>query len=293
MDRRVARAMWTVFEPVHALAYFAPLVRARFDEAGVRGFWRSYFAGRAAPLGVTEPEVVQAAFFSFAPAMVERAIPSVWDLIDPDTAWAIRSTAASEVLAACVEAIDRDDLDAANRILRSVVDHLDPGGRLFFAAHLRLTYPPDPVAGIWHACTLLREHRGDGHIAAALGEGLSALDLLVLTDKADLTPAGHATDNRGWSAEQWAERVGHLQETGLIDPSGSLTPAGQATRAVIEARTDAAALGAWSPVCRDDLRFVHRCLREISRAVTDLRGYLSYPNPIGVPTPDDEPFPDL
>jgi hypothetical protein len=64
--------MWTLFEPVHAVTYFAPEARSAFEEAGLRGFWRGYFAGRAAPLGPAGAAVVGASFFNFAPAMVAR-----------------------------------------------------------------------------------------------------------------------------------------------------------------------------------------------------------------------------
>lgn len=82
--------MWTLFEPIHAVTYFAPEARAAFEEAGLRGFWRGYFAGRAAPLGPTGAAVVTASFFNFAPAFVARAIPAVWDLIAPEDALATR-----------------------------------------------------------------------------------------------------------------------------------------------------------------------------------------------------------
>src|SRR5260370_36259174 len=81
-----ARSMWTLFEPIHAVTYFAPEARSAFEQAGLRGFWRGYFAGRAAPLGAASAAVVAASFFNFAPAFVARAIPGVWRLITPDEA---------------------------------------------------------------------------------------------------------------------------------------------------------------------------------------------------------------
>ena len=91
-----ARSMWTLFEPIHAVVYFAPEARGAFERAGLRGFWRGYFAGRAAPLGAASPAVVTASFFNFAPSFVARAIPGVWELITPEEAcghgWRVRST---------------------------------------------------------------------------------------------------------------------------------------------------------------------------------------------------------
>ena len=57
-----ARRMWTLFEPVHVVTYFSPEGRDAFEAAGLRGFWRGYFAGRAAPLGRTGAAPVVAIF---------------------------------------------------------------------------------------------------------------------------------------------------------------------------------------------------------------------------------------
>jgi hypothetical protein len=93
-----ARAMWTMFEPVHDVTYFAPEALQAFTEAGLRGYWRGYFAGRAAPLGGTRAAVVAASFYNFAPSFVGRAIPGVWDLITPREAIAVREAGAAASL---------------------------------------------------------------------------------------------------------------------------------------------------------------------------------------------------
>ncbi len=90
--------MWTLFEPVHAVTYFAPQARSAFEEAGLRGFWRGYFAGRAAPLGPASAAVVTASFYNFAPAFVARAVPGVWELITPEEALRTRLTGATAAL---------------------------------------------------------------------------------------------------------------------------------------------------------------------------------------------------
>ncbi|MGH3404121.1 MAG: SCO6745 family protein, partial [Streptosporangiaceae bacterium] len=89
-----ARRMWTLFEPVHVVTYFAPEARQGFEEAGLRGFWRGYFAGRAAPIGAVDAPPVIAAFFSFAPPFVRRALPAVWDMVTPEQALAARTAGA-------------------------------------------------------------------------------------------------------------------------------------------------------------------------------------------------------
>ena len=72
----VARSMWTLFEPVHAVTYFAPEARAAFEDAGLRGFWRGYFAGRASPLGPAGAAVIRASFFNFSPALSPGRSPA-------------------------------------------------------------------------------------------------------------------------------------------------------------------------------------------------------------------------
>ena len=95
---QVARRMWTLFEPIHAMTYFAAEARAAYEEAGLRGFWRGYFAGRSAPLGRASAAPVTASFYTFAPQMVGRALPDVWDLITPDQALAVREAGAVAAL---------------------------------------------------------------------------------------------------------------------------------------------------------------------------------------------------
>src|ERR1700734_4106104 len=90
-----ARAMWTMIEPVHDVTYFVPEALSAFTEAGLRGYWRGYFAGRAAPLGGARAAMVTASFYKFAPAFVGRAIPGVWDLITPEQAIPVREAGAA------------------------------------------------------------------------------------------------------------------------------------------------------------------------------------------------------
>src|SRR5256885_616149 len=92
------RHMWTLFEPIHDVTYFHPAARAAFEEAGLRGFWRGYFAGRAAPLGPVPAAPVIAAFFGFAPHMVARALPDVWTRATPERTLAARLRGAVDAL---------------------------------------------------------------------------------------------------------------------------------------------------------------------------------------------------
>jgi hypothetical protein len=132
-----ARAMWTLFEPIHAVTYFAPEARATFEEAGLRGFWRGYFAGRAAPLGPAGAAVVTASFFNFAPAFVARAIPAVWDLVAPEDALATRLAGAEAALSTLLAGHEEEAAAAAD-LLWLAIGELDFSGRVLAAANAAL-----------------------------------------------------------------------------------------------------------------------------------------------------------
>ena len=192
--------MWTLYEPIHAISYFAAEARAEFEQAGLRGFWRGYFAGRAAPLGAIGPAPVVGLFNTFAPSMVERALPAVWDLVSPAEALAARSRGAAcraRRRGRCPGSVPRSPTCSRRSWRRT-----NQPVTLLGAANLALPEPDDPHARLWQACTSLREHRGDGHVAALVAVGATGADIVVLRcgigwDRAVHQPA------RGWSDEDW------------------------------------------------------------------------------------------
>ena len=285
-ENEVARSMWSVFEPVHAVAYFAPGVRAAFEEAGVRGFWRGYFAGRAAPLGRVPARQVAAAFYGFRYDMVARAIPSVWDLIEPDDAWTVRRRACGGDLRVAAERADLTvgDVERAAAFLSDVAERCDGAGRPLFSAHLDLDEPDDPFERLWQATTLLREHRGDGHVAALVAFGVEPLQSLLIADRLGTVPVGHAVANRGWTDDDVAAATERLAGRGLVTAVGQPTDASISLRRRVEEHTDEAAAGVWSTVPPDDRRRTWHVLDTMARAIGDL-GWLTYPNPVGVPPP--------
>ena len=231
-----AREMWTLFEPVHAVTYFAPEARAAYEAAGLRGYWRGYFAGRAAPLGAVGPEPVVAAFFGFAPSFVARALPSVWSLASPQRTLEVREEGA---VAALRRVLGDADVAEAAALLESAVDALDLGGHVLGAAHAALPRPADPLARLWHAAGVLREHRGDGHVAALVAHDLDGCESLVLRASLDI-PRESLQPNRGWTDEEWDAAAARLAERGVLGDAGLL--------ASVEEATDAAAARAWRGV---------------------------------------------
>ena len=278
-----ARRMWTLFEPVHVVTYFTAEARAGFEDAGLRGFWRGYFAGRAAPLGRTGPAVVTASFYNFAPPMVARALPAVWDLITPGDALAARSAGAVAALRRLLGERTAGLTALADRLLR-VTDGLDCSGRVLAAANAALPVPAESAARVWHAATLLREHRGDGHSAALLAADIDGCEALVLRAGLDLSRQV-LQPVRGWSDEEWEQAAARLAGRGWLGEDGRVTPEGAAARQAVEDATNQAAARPWARLGTAGTEELAGLLAPVARACA---AELPFPNPVGVPEPRDQ-----
>ena len=275
--------MWTLFEPIHAVAYFAPEARSAYEQAGLRGFWRGYFAGRAAPLGAASTAVVTASFFNFAPAFVARAIPGVWELITPEEALRVRMAGATEALQRLLAGQEADAAAAADLLWRAIGE-LDFSGRVLAAADaaLPVPVPGDGLARLWLAATVLREHRGDGHFAALAAadiDGCEAVALRCCLDlrREDLQPV------RGWTDEAWDGARSRLTERGWLGADGELTSAGRQAHAAVENATDWAAARPWTRLGAETTTEIANVLAPLAQSCASA---LPYPSPIGVPAPD-------
>jgi hypothetical protein len=175
----VSRQLWSLFEAVHAVTYFDPVAKASFEAAGLRGFWRGYFAGRSAPLGAVGAGPVTAAFFGFAPAMVARALPDVWARTTPAAALAARLDGARTALAGLLAGVPAAHIAEAAELLSAAARSVDLPGRVLAAANADLPWPDDPLGRLWHAATILREQRGDGHVAALLTAGVDGSESVL------------------------------------------------------------------------------------------------------------------
>lgn len=193
----LARRFYDRFEPVHAVAYFAPQARAALDALGYRGFWMGYFAARSAPLGVVPTDVVTAIFYNFAPERVAKALPAAWQIAGPDAAWRARQESA--VAALRRYGIREDENVSVAAALAGRAAHQAPlDGRPLFAANLALPWPNDPLAALWHATTLLREQRGDAHVAVLAAAGVSGRESNVLHAAAGGVPRDYIARTRDY-----------------------------------------------------------------------------------------------
>jgi hypothetical protein len=279
-----ARRLWALGEPFHALTYFADEARTAFDAVGLRGFWAGYFAGRAAPLGAVGPEVVTATFASFAPQFVARRVPGVWATTSPAGALAARLAGVDAAVHRALPGwADSTDAAEAATLARLAAEAVDVLGRPLAAANSALPWPEKPHLVLWQALTTLREHRGDGHLAAMLKRELLGLPALVLSAAAGTTSADWLQKARGWSPEDWTGAAEALTERGWL-AGGKLTAEGLATRTAVEADTDRLALGPWVALGDVGCDRLAELLAPVRRAVI-AAGDWPARNPIGVPDP--------
>ncbi len=236
-----ARRLWLSLETLHDVVYFAPAVRDAGIGLGLRGFWMTYFAFRASPLGPVGPAAVVAAFAGFHPQMVARALPDAWSRVSPQVCLTARAEVSARELRAV--GVDPAACRAAAVLLAPVAAAADTTGRPLFAANATVPLPDDPVAALWQVATTLREHRGDGHVAALVAAGISGMQAHLLQVAAGRFPAGSIRGARGWSEHDWADAAATLGARGLLtgDPAPLLTKRGRALLTDIETRTDQAA----------------------------------------------------
>jgi hypothetical protein len=276
-----ARRAWTLLEPLHAVTYFSPEPLEALRSAGYRGFWTGYFAGRAAPLGPVGAEVVRALFYNFSADRVERALPSAWELAPPSAALVARETGSVAALRRQLGPVaDSQDVRRAAELAVRAAAAAPVEGRAVFAANRALAVPEDPLARLWHAATLLREHRGDGHVATLMAAGIEGRDSHVFHALAHGSPREVYTLARDFDDDEWARRVESLRGRGLVESDG-LTADGQRLKDDIEARTDTLAATAYAALDDGELEELLGLLRPLAAAVV-ASGDLPLDSPMGL-----------
>ena len=250
MDLALARRSWRSLEPFHAMVYFAPEAQQEYAALGYDvGANRAvgYFPPRAAAMGRVGAGVVQATFFSFSRLAVEFGMAGAWEVASPQELVAARRRGADRALRRlCGELLDDPSVAEAAALARTATTGCHPAGRPLYGAHADLDWPAEPHLALWHAATLLREFRGDGHVAVLVAEGVGGLEAGVLH-----VALGGGWSRRGlqgtraWSDEEWDDAVHALAERGWLHPDGTCTDAGRAHRQHVEDATDRLSLPAW------------------------------------------------
>ena len=241
--RPVARRLFDLTEPISLVNFFSEEPNESMAELGFRNYWDGYFAGRSAPLGRVPAEVVDAAFYSFAEGEVARHIPKVWDVTTPEAAHTARERGCVAALRRILgRLVETAEFTRAAELLAKASIGAPTGGRVMYAGLRALAMPEEPVARLWHAANMLREHRGDGHIVALVSERIGGTEAHVLSALAmGVYPAESFGRIHHLPAARLAEVMDGLRDRSLLDASGHLTEAGRATRRRIESLTDALA----------------------------------------------------
>jgi hypothetical protein len=279
-----ARRLWALGEPLHALMYFADEFARAGEKVGLRGFWQTYFAFRAAPLGPVGPEVVTATFYNFAPAFVARRVPAVWEAVTPSDALAARLDGADAALRRVLgEAIRSREVAEAADLVGVAAAAVDLPGRPLAAANCGVALPDEPHLRLWQALTTLREHRGDGHVAALVQREIDGVAAHVLAAAAGRSSREWLKKARGWDDEAWDGAAAELADRGWL-ADGELTAEGLAMVAAVEADTDRLALGPWGALGAVGCDRLAELLTPLRRAVV-AAGEWPSGNPIGVPDP--------
>jgi len=274
LDPTLARLAWRTAEPIHGMIYFAPEAHERYAALGLGGRM-GYFASRAAALGPVGADTVVATFFNFKPALVRAAIPAAWQIAAPQDILRVRLEAADAALRrACgPDLLDSPEMGEAARLARRAAEAASelPQGRPLFAATSALPWPDEPHLVLWHAQTLLREYRGDGHVAALLLTGCSGIEALVLHAATGKVPAEALRRTRGWSVAEWETAADGLRSRGLLEAGDEsrLTETGQAQRQWVEDKTDLMALPAYAVLGADGCARLVELAGPISRAVAE------------------------
>jgi len=267
----VARKTWRTLEPIHGLIYFAPEAAESYAAIGIDGR-TGYFASRAAAMGAVTAEVVIATFLNFNPKLVRAAIPAAWETASIDKILEARLEAADAALRRALgDLVDGPEMaraaDLARAAAEAAVDEIE--GRPLFAGHARLPWPDAPHLVLWHAQTLLREYRGDGHIAALTAGGLSGIEALVLHAATGEVSASVLKASRAWSDDEWEAAVESVRARGWLADGDDLqlSPSGASHRQSIEDTTDRLAARAYRGLGEDGCAELRALARPFSKAI--------------------------
>jgi hypothetical protein len=264
-DPGLARQLWRRIEVIHAVTYFSPEPLNALRDAGYKGFWMGYFAGRAAPFGEASADIVMATFYNFAESRVRKAVPDAWSFAPPSAALDARLVGSVGAIRRAIGDADVADVAA---LARRAAESAPVDGRALFAANAGLVWPDEPLAVLWHALTLLREHRGDGHVAALVAAGIAGREAHVLHHPAPVgPPPAIMVVGRDFDDAEWTATVASVAERGLITEQGELTEAGRVVKQDIEDRTDRAALSAYAVLSDDEMQELIDGLTPIAKAV--------------------------
>lgn len=253
---------------VHGFIYFAPEAAEEYDALGLPPT-HHYFASRAAALGPVPAEVVVATFFNFNPELVHPAIPAAWSIAEPSAIQTARIRAAGRVLRRVEPDVSDDDIAEATEIAGAMVDGVGDAGRPLAAGNRATPEPEDAWERLWQRITVLREWRGDAHVAALVSAPVDPIEALALHAATGKVPRAALTATRAWPDDEWTAGVSRLVARGLLNDDETFTEMGEAFRAEIERRTDVASVPLIDAVGPDRTQRLIELLKPVRRALLD------------------------
>lgn len=261
--------MSELVEPIATVTY-SEIPNEAFLALSMRNYWDGYFAGRAAPLGQASAEVVHAVFYNFADGEVARHVPWVWGKITPQEAIAVRERGSAAALRQMIgQLADSPGLARAADLATRAAVSAPTEGRALYAGLRALDVPEEPVARLWHAATLLREHRGDGHNAALLAHGIGGTEAHVLMALSLGMRAEEFGRIHHLPKAQLAAVVDGLRDRGLVTADGAFTDAGREAKERIETLTDELAAPPYDVLSAGELDELVAGLEPIAAAARD------------------------
>lgn len=277
MEPSVSRKCWKTLEPVHAMIYFAPEAQEEYAALGFdlqANRPAGYFPARAAALGAVPAPVVQATFCNFSAAAVALGMDRAWEIASPERLVQARLRAADRALRRlCGTLIDGPEVAEAVALARTATEGCTPEGRPLYAGNAALAWPEQPHLQLFHAVTLLREFRGDGHVAALVVEGITGLEAAVMhVAQGDAWTREPLRKTRGYSPQEWDDAVDRLRARGWLDADAGFTDEGRTVRQRVEDRTDALALPAWERLGEDGCARLRELVRPLSTAIVAAGG---------------------
>ncbi|MEI8238958.1 MAG: hypothetical protein WCI22_06015 [Actinomycetota bacterium] len=263
-----ARFLWQRLEPYHGLIYFVPEADQHYTAIGLDAGTMGYFGSRVAAMGEVNAEVVIATFYNFEPSRIRAVVPEVWTRASASALWQARLAAVDDALGRLFGSrLLQADIVKAVQLLQRAVEVCRPEGRPLFAGHLAQEWPAEPHMALWFAITLLREYRGDGHIAALTSEGVSGIEALLLHGATGAVHSKVLKTTRGWDDKAWVSARRGLQARGWLDGEGLLTPVGATHREGVERRTDQLAAAPWLHLADDETIWLAALGKELAATI--------------------------
>jgi hypothetical protein len=163
----------------------------------------------------------------------------VWRTTTPEAAIAARRMGCVKALRRILgDRVDDPTFARTAELLMKAATSVPYEGRPMYAALRAIPIPDDVVARLFHAASLLREHRGDGHIATLMVEGVGGLEAHVLLALDMDMPAEKFGRIHHLPAAQLVAVIGGMRDRGLIGDDGWLSEQGRAVKQRVESTTD-------------------------------------------------------